>query len=318
MNYSKPLKMGLLPGFYVIQASNFVTGEVQLIGLDVTKIESEFETNDISTSFNNNNFLIVTLKDCKGNPIVGEEIFIDLNGVNTFCTDKNGQVKVSTNGLKPVNKYEATITFNGNDLYTALNTTVKVVVNKAGSVLTAEDITTVYNGGKDLVITLKDVNGKPISGAIVTVVLGGKTYNPTTDKNGQVKISTNGLKPVNKYWATITFNGNANYDKSSTTAKVKVNKAYPKFKYSVATFKKSDKKKKYTIRFLTNQNTAMKYAKVYIKVNKKVYAAKTNKKGFATFKLTKLTKKGKYTANIIFKGDGYYNKLTKNVKIKVR
>ena len=50
----------------------------------------------------------------------------------------------------------------------------------------------------------------------------------------------------------------------------------------------------------------------------KKYIAKTDKKGEATFKIKKLTKKGKYTASIKFQGDKYYNKVTKKVKIIVK
>ena len=62
----------------------------------------------------------------------------------------------------------------------------------------------------------------------------------------------------------------------------------------------------------------MKKVKVYLKVKGKTYAAKTNSKGKATFKITKLTKKGKHTAVVTYKGNAYYNKVAKKVKIKIR
>ena len=45
---------------------------------------------------------------------------------------------------------------------------------------------------------------------------------------------------------------------------------------------------------------------------------KTNKKGKATFKITKLNKKGKYNAKISFKGSKYYNSAVKYVKIIIK
>ena len=62
----------------------------------------------------------------------------------------------------------------------------------------------------------------------------------------------------------------------------------------------------------------MKNTKVKITVNKKTYTAKTNKKGVATFKLTKLTKQGKYTAVVKFAGNKYYNAKTVKPKIIVK
>ena len=68
----------------------------------------------------------------------------------------------------------------------------------------------------------------------------------------------------------------------------------------------------------TNQNKALKKAKVTLKVKGKTYKATTNSKGKATFKITKLTKKGKYTATIKYKGNAYYNAISKKVKITVK
>ena len=62
---------------------------------------------------------------------------------------------------------------------------------------------------------------------------------------------------------------------------------------------------------LLTVNTALTY-------NKKTYTAKTNSKGVATFKITKLTKKGKYTATIKYAGSSYYNAKTVKPKITVK
>ena len=50
----------------------------------------------------------------------------------------------------------------------------------------------------------------------------------------------------------------------------------------------------------------------------KTYKATTNSKGKATFKITKLTKKGKFKAVIKFSGDKNYKKVSKKVKIRVK
>ena len=92
-----------------------------------------------------------------------------------------------------------------------------------------------------MVITLTDVNGKPLSGAKVTVnINGAREY--TTDGNGQVKVPTRGLIP-NVYATKITFKGNANYNESSLDVKVTVNKAKPKIIAKKKKFKAKSKKK---------------------------------------------------------------------------
>ncbi len=195
---------------------------------------------------------------------------------------------------------------------------VTLTILKLPTTITSKDVNTVYNGNKYLIVTLKDINSKSLAGVKVTIKLSnGKTYTPATDKNGQVKLTTNGLAPKT-YTAAITFAGNANYVKSTKSVKVIVKKATPKLTAGAKTFKKKVKVKKYTVTLKTNQNKVMKNTKVYLKINKKTYTANTNAKGQATFKITKLTKKGTFKATVTYKGSAYYNKVTKNVKIKIK
>ena len=190
-----------------------------------------------------------------------------------------------------------------------------ITVNKIKTELSGNAITTTYNINKDLIITLKDSNGNPVSGAKLTVDLNGaKTY--TTDSNGQVKVSTKGLAPK-AYTAKITFNGDDKYINSTKDVKVTVKKATPKLTAKKKTFKSSVKTKKYTIVLKDNTGKAIKKAKVILKVKGKTYKATTNSKGKATFKIKKLNKKGTYKAVIKYKGNKYYNKATKKAKIKV-
>ena len=198
-----------------------------------------------------------------------------------------------------------------------VNATLTIAMDS--SKLVASGVTAVYNGGKYVVATLKDGSNKPISNVKVSIKFSnGKVINSKTDKNGKVKFSTNGLVPVKSYSATITFAGNINYLKSTKSVKVTVKKATVKLTAKAKTFKRTVKTKKYTVTLKTNQNKVMKNTKVTITVNKKTYTAKTNSKGVATFKLTKLTKKGKYTATVKYAGSKYYNAKTVKPKITVK
>ena len=207
--------------------------------------------------------------------------------------------------------------FRENELYPIGITTTDCIFLLETSI-SASNIATVYNGGKYLTATLKDSTGKKISGMKLTVVLGGKTYTPTTDKNGQVKVSTNGLAPVKTYVAKITFNGNSKYDKSTKSVKINVNKANPKLTAAKKTFKRTVKVKNYAVVLKTNQNKALKSVWVYLKVNKKTYKVKTNSRGQAIFKINNLAKKGTFNAIVKFAGNKYYNAKTVNTKITVK
>ena len=213
----------------------------------------------------------------------------------------------------PVGSYYANFTteYAG---FQAINRTI--TINKAKTELTAKAITATHNSNKKLIISLKDVNGKPLSGLKLTVkIKSDKTY--TTDANGQIKINVANLVP-NTYAVKITFNGDANYDMSSKDVKVTVTKATPKLTAKAKSFKKSVKTKKYTVTLKDNNGKAMKKVKLTLKVKGKTYKAKTNSKGKATFKIKKLTKKGTYKAKVKFAGNAYYNAVTKTVKIKIK
>ena len=106
--------------------------------------------------------------------------------------------------------------------------------------------------------------------------------------------------------------------KTSSGNSKTVKKATPKLIAKAKSFKKSVKTKKYTVTLKTNQNKVMKNTKLTLKVNGKTYKATTNTKGQATFKITKLTKKGKFTAVVKFAGNKYYNAKTVKPKITVK
>lgn len=135
------------------------------------------------------------------------------------------------------------------------------------------------------------------------VVIGSTVKNIKTDSEGKATLAIR--------YAPGTYDAKISYETAQTTAKITVKKATPKITAKAKTFKKSVKTKKYAITLKVNQKV-----KVAIKVNKKTYYAYTNTKGQATFKITKLTKKGKYTATVSSIANKYYNK-AKSVKVKI-
>ena len=212
--------------------------------------------------------------------------------------------------------YVVNVTCDETENYTSgINDVVIIKVKKATPTITATEIIATYNINGDLVITLTDSTGNPMASEEITVDLNGiKTY--ITDMSGQIKITTKGLIPKT-YSVAITFEGNTNYTKTNKDVKVIVKKATPKIVAKKKTFKTSVKTKKYTITLKDNTGKAIKKAKVTLKVKGKTYKATTNSKGKATFKIKNLNKKGTFKATVTYKGDKYYNKVTKKAKIKV-
>ena len=232
----------------------------------------------------------------------------------------NASVTVINNYTIPISglsmgTYSLTVTAIPDENHTEVTKTVNITITKIKTQIVASAISTTYQINKNLVITLKDSNGKALSGVSVNVNLNGsKTY--TTDKNGQVKLNIAKLVPKT-YTAKITFKGNNNYQAASKNVKVTVKKAKAKITAKKKTFKKAKKVKKYKITLKANKKP-IKKVKVTLKIKGKTYKAKTNAKGKATFKIKKLTKKGKHKATIKFKANKYYTKATKKVKIKIK
>ena len=197
-----------------------------------------------------------------------------------------------------------------------VNPWVPVIVQTATKI-TSSKLTTTYNVAGKVTFTLKDEDGRVLSGENVTVIFNGNTYNKVTNAKGQVSFDVSSRLAPKTYYVYIKFEGDESFKASSARTKVVVLKATPKITAKAKTFKKSVKTKKYTITLKNNLNKVMKNIKVTLKVNKKTYTANTNSKGVATFKITSLTKKGTFKSVITYKGNSYYNKVTKNVNLKI-
>ena len=240
-----------------------------------------------------------------------------INNQNYVFNVSNGEVNIKMPNLEE-GRYTYLIIYSGDGRYAPFTKSNSLIVNKfIKTNIVAKDITVVYKSEKYIDISLKDSEGNPVRGVNILININGETTRLELDYLGTTSYLTDYLKPK-AYTATITFNGNKKYCKSTTTIRVIVKKATPKLTAKSKTFKKSVKTKMYTITLKNNINEVMRNTKVTLKVKGKTYTAKTNSFGKATFKITKLTKKGKYTAVVKFAGNKYYNAKTVKPKITVK
>lgn len=344
------LEKNITPNTYILNVSSAETdryyGSSVLAKIFVDKLNTAVSANDLTTVYADGDEFVVTLKDLKGNLLEGHAVTLKISSVTlTNITDSNGQAKFT---FKVAPKtWTANVLFMEDEYYYGSSTNVTVTVKKANTVdgtnsssssggsgsssgasdstsgsrvltkISASKVTALYKAKKYLVATLKTNDGKLIKNANIIVNINGKKSVLTTDSNGQVKFSTNKLVPKT-YTAVISFAGNAKYVNSSAKVKVVIKKLTPKFVAKKKTFKVKTKTKKYTVTLKTNKNKVMKNKKVTLRVKGKTYKAKTNKKGKATFKITKLSKKGTFKGVIRFAGNKYYKAIKKTVKIKVK
>ena len=300
-------------GNYVVTAVNPVNNEQQQFKLSISKASSSF-TLDVGK---NNDGKIIITATLTPNDATGSVKFKFNGDINTYAsTISNGKATLAS-PYSAEGTYNLVVSYDGDSNFNAAPTMdFSFTIRAPTPILTANDVTVVYGYNKDMMIYLLDSDGIPIPGKeiYIKLVFGGKyyVYYGDTGSSGALRLSTKGIDP-----GTYTVYISSENCKQ-ISAKMIIKKATVKLTANAKTFKKSVKIKKYTITLKNNLNKVMKNTKVTLKVNGKTYSAKTNSKGQATFKITKLTKKGKFTAIVKYGGSKFYNSKTVKPKITVK
>ncbi len=261
-----------------------------------------------------------------------------VDGVEYPIEYVNGTATVDTNATAP--ELPSTVVVDGKEypaevvdgkLVVKTNATEPVVKERLGTVITAEDFTQYccdyYAGerGGYFVGLLTDSNGNPLVNKTVQIGYNGLNFNRTTNETGHFALQI-GLQNAGLYTFGMAYLDDNDYNASFLVRGITIVKKPTSIVAKNAKFKASKKTKKLTVKLKTIVGSAID-GKVYLKEGKKLtlkvngvtYKAKTNAKGKATFKITKLNKKGKYKAKIKFAGDTYvYKKSSKKIKITVK
>ena len=232
-------------------------------------------------------------------------ILFEVDGINhTRLSDENGVAKLEIN-LNPGNYTIRTYYAN----FSAENN-IEVLPT-----LIAKDFVKRYDDKSKFYISLIDTAGKPVANANIAMKINGASYSRPTDKNGKASLNIN-LK-LGQYVLTAV-DPLTGLEMSYDITVLPVKKSTPKIVANKKTFKTTTKTKKYSIALNDKAGKPIKNAKVTLKVNGKKYKATTNSKGKATFKITKLSKRGSFKATVTYNGNIKYNKVAKNVKITVK
>ena len=215
------LKPGTYTATFTYKGSGNYKASSATAKVTVTKAATSISAPKVNVAYKDpNGKLVATIVNEHGKPLV-VTLYINLNGKDyTVKTDSNGQAILPIDTLKP-GTYTATISYKGSSNYKASTVTTKVTVTKAGTVISAPDVSVKYkdSNGK-LVSTITNEHGKPLV-VNLNVDLNGKTYTVKTDSNGQASVSTADLAP-GTYTAAISYTGSNNYKATSTTAKITV------------------------------------------------------------------------------------------------
>lgn len=252
-----------------------------------------FKTN--TTFYGANPVIRFNLTDENGNNLSYFRVVFSIGDNNVLVStdsDAVGQFKSSFN----LGSYNITVRIYNNNNYRLINDSFKINVLSS---ISSTNMVKAYNSGIDFMAVLFKSDGSPLSNSEVTLVFNGKNYKVSTDLNGLAKF--NAKLAVGSY--NVAVNNPATGEVITNTLKIvkritgnsNVNMYY----LSGKSFK---------IRLYDdNGNAAVAGQIAKITVNGKSYSVKTDKNGYAAFKINLSPKT--YTITATYKGYKVSNKI---------
>ena len=205
--------------------------------------------------------------------------------VNIIIYNESGDVILELSGFDsnilslgglPLGTYNITIVNVENNYYIGYNisATFKVVVSSS---IIASDIGRGYNSPYDYVAVFTDDMGNPLSNMNVTMTVDGKSYNVTTNENGQAYLTQSNL-PVGSHEITLynPSTGESEIRKVDIVSRLQENRDIV-MDFADGTY--------YSVRAFGDDAKPIAGVYVTIKVNGVTYDVKTNDEGYALLKI---------------------------------
>jgi len=284
---------------------------VTVIYSDVST-DSVIVVNQVSTktalSYVKNSYNSVTLTAVVSPSTATGKVTFNVNGKDKTVNIKNSKATLTLNDLAP-GSYTVKATYGGDVNHkSSVSSNVEFSVDKHYVSIAAPDVTMNYGGSEKLVITLTNQDSDAVSGAELKISLGGKNLTKNTDSKGKVSLDID--LDSGSYEAVIVFEGNAEYKKATTSAKVTVKQLSSKTTLSYV----NNTYNSVTLTALVDPSDAT--GDVVFNVNgKDVPAAVSN--GKAAYKLADLTP-GHYAVKATYGGDVNHKSSSDNISFNIR
>ena len=216
--------VNLKPGKYIAELSLtlYPDEKPSNVTINVLKGSSKIISRPVTTTYNINKYLVITLKDFNNKPIKKFLLTINIGNTKKYKTNNKRQVKINVGSLIP-KKYKVKILYAGSDIFKGSTLFVKVTVKKATPKITAK--TGIYKlkvKTKKYTVIFKDNENKALKNKKLTLKINGKRYTTKTNYKGQAVFKITNLKKKGSYIAVIFFPGNKIYNKATKKVKIYV------------------------------------------------------------------------------------------------
>ena len=157
---------------------------------------------DIVIEYQDGSTFDVYLTDIHGNPLVGETVVFQINGVTyRVVTDENGKASFDCSNLTP-GTHNITYSYStkGQPDYNNLSSTI--TVTKQTVIISGEDLVLLPGDGSYFEVLVTSKDGTPLSNVAVDIIVNGVTYSRYTDENGIARLQINlGVGYFDVYYA---------------------------------------------------------------------------------------------------------------------
>ena len=156
-----------------------------VFNLAVNPMKVNLNISDVVMFYRDGTRMVAILTDIKGNPIANATLYFTING-KTYArtTDTNGTASLAINLISKI--YNATVSYNGSDIYDKLSKNITVTVNPT---ILANDTVLMYMDGTVFVAKFLDKTGKALTNASVKFNINGVFYTRITDNDGVAKLN---------------------------------------------------------------------------------------------------------------------------------
>ena len=252
----------------------------------------------------------ITLKDSYGNVLSGKTVSLTFNG-KTYkkTTNSNGKVSLTISGTV-AKTYKLTYKYAGDANYSSIAGSASIKI-KMPTALSGSGSTIIK--GKIYYITLKNGNGKVLSGKSVVFTVNGKNYTKTTNSKGVASLLIKAAAGKT-YSFSYKYAGSSYYAASSSgTIKLSV-----KIKSVISNSGSSIMNgSNYKIALKDSNGNPLSNKKIAFTFNGKSYTETTSSNGVASLSINVSTPK-KYSLTYKFGGDNTYTSSSGSVSLNVK